>query len=418
MSSFNPLERAIARVLSKAPFLKAFAKLVYSRLVFISHRKPYRHQTVSRLNLFGRDRESFFGYYDKSPANKEGMVLCHLSNIHTCNLPDENNSIDVALFSPNQSAAVWSASTFAYNWQQGARLHWLDSSKFIYNDFDDTEKKYISKVISSQTLMEVKSFDYPVQDSFGTDYFLSLNYRRLMALRPDYGYRNLTIMSDDELKTCDNDGIWRVDYQTGETDLLVSLANMCEVSPKPEFEHALHKVNHVMISPDGAQFIVLHRYFIGLRRFDRLMLADSKSGALKLLSDYGMVSHCVWVDGKTILAYMRGPANKDAYWLVDVESGIFKHFSSLDGLGDGHPHVHGDWFVADTYPDKSRMQSLNLVNWKTGELKKLGEYFHGFEYGGESRCDLHPRFSPDGKKVYFDSVFSGKRQLYELELED
>ena len=32
-------------------------------------------------------------------------------------------------------------------------------------------------------------------------------------------------------------------------------------------------------------------------------------------------------------------------------------------------------------------------------------------YKGQTRCDLHPRFSADGRKVFFDSVYSGKRRL-------
>ncbi len=61
------------------------------------------------------------------------------------------------------------------------------------------------------------------------------------------------------------------------------------------------------------------------------------------------------------------------------------------------------------------MQHLLLCNWKSGEIRRLGEFFHGFAYFGETRCDLHPRFSPDGKKIYFDSVFNGRRGLYVME---
>ncbi|GAB6034738.1 glycosyl transferase [Galenea microaerophila] len=417
MSTFNYFERAISRLLSKVPFFKKVAKVAYSRLVFLKHKKSYNHQTSFDLKSYQSESESFFGYYDKSPANRNGLVLCHFSKLETSGLPNAEHSVEVALFSPGLVKKIWSAYTSTYNWQQGSRLHWLDDELFIYNDFDSDNQCYVAMVLNAVTLKQIKKFDLPVQDSFGTDYFLSLNYRRLMSLRPDYGYRNLTNMSEAELKDLENDGIWRVDYKTGESVLLVSIAQICKVAYRPEFANALHKCNHIMISPDGSQFIFLHRYFSGQRRLDRLMLADAKTGEIKLLSDYGMVSHCFWANDKTILGYMRGPKNKDAYWLVDIDSGSFTHFSALDGLGDGHPHVHGDWFVADTYPDKSRMQHLNLVNWKTGEVKKLGEFFHGFEYSGEARCDLHPRFSPCGKKVYFDSVFSGKRSLYEMEIE-
>lgn len=416
MSSFNHIERALARVLSKVPYLKRVAKAIYSRLVYIKHKKKHKHQTTFTLKNFQINSESFFGYYDKSPANPAGLVLGHLSASSTSGLPEIESLVKVALFSQNLVNEIWSANVFCFNWQQGARLHWLDDDLFIYNDFDMVEKRYISKVVNSKTLQQLKSFVLPVQDSFGTDYFLSINYRRLISLRPDYGYRNLPKMTGDELKNLVDDGIWRVDFKTGQVVLLVSLAQICEVEERHEFTQAFHKVNHVMISPLGSHFIFLHRYLIGQRRFDRLILADAKNGKLKLLSDYGMVSHYFWMNDKTILGFMRGPNNRDAYWLLDIDSGSFTHIPGLDGLGDGHPHVHGDLFVTDTYPNKSRMQQLNLINWKTGEVKNLGEFFHSFEYSGETRCDLHPRFSPCGKKVYFDSVFSGKRALYEMDL--
>lgn|SRR5690554_6940337 len=162
----------------------------------------------------------------------------------------------------------------------------------------------------------------------------------------------------------------------------------------------------------------MHRFLKGQRRFDRLLLLDTASKRLSLLSDYGMVSHFFWADNDTILGYMRGPENVDAYWLINLKTLEFNRLPNhaLSELGDGHPHVFGDWFVTDTYPDKSRMQQLMLCNWRTGEVKKLGEFFHGFEFEGESRCDLHPRFSMDGKKVFFDSVFTGKRQLYSMDV--
>jgi hypothetical protein len=173
-----------------------------------------------------------------------------------------------------------------------------------------------------------------------------------------------------------------------------------------------------MISPSGKRFIFMHRYLLGKRRFDRLLLADAQTGSLELISDFGMVSHCFWVNENMILGYLRGPCGKDGYWLVDVDTGEFKPCLQdiFEKYGDGHPHVCGDWFVTDTYPDKGRMQHLLLSNWKTGEVKEIGEFFHGFDFEGESRCDLHPRFSPDGKAVYFDSVFSGQRQLYRMDL--
>ncbi|MEZ9976645.1 glycosyl transferase [Vibrio breoganii] len=415
--SYSQLERTIARVLARAPFIKQFAKNTYSRLMYLKHKKAYDFKSELEVEKVVQDtsNETFFGYFDKSPVSSLGYTLFHKTAIPTTKLPTEKATVQVCVCD-DLGELVFENDTSAYNWQQGARAHWLDGDQFIFNDFDSSNEKYVSRIYSVSKKAQVQQYDYPVQDSFKDEYFLAINYRRLMALRPDYGYRNLPVSSSKELEDTSSDGIWKIDIKTGESRLLISIDDVMEVNGDEGFEDTTHKLNHVIVSPSGEQFIFLHRYYIGKRRVDRLMLASADGKKIKTLATHGMVSHCFWADDKTILGYLRGPNDKDAYWLIDIESGEFEHFAGgkLDKYGDGHPHVVGDWFITDTYPDKARMQYLILCNWKTGEVKGLGEFFHGFGYNGETRCDLHPRMSNDGKYIYFDSVFSGKRHLYRM----
>jgi hypothetical protein len=419
-SGFGKTERNIARWLAGYPWVKQNLKKIYQFISWVFNKKSYTHKTnYSIQSIKAGDNESFFGYYDKNPVSHDGKYILFCSSKYSTNKnPDGNREISVILQELNAGKTLLQIPVRAYNWQQGSRVHWLTDDLFIFNDFDTDRKNYTARVWSAISLSEVKSFDRPVQDSYKDEYFLSLNYQRIMALRPDYGYRNLPILDVDKLKDIDNDGIWKVDYKTGEGILLVSLKDVCLQKPVTDMERALHKVNHIMISPFGDKFIFIHRYYIGKRRFDRLFLADSINGNLKLLSDNEMVSHYFWVDNKTFLAYLRDANGKDAYNLIDIDTGSFSTIANdqLNHMGDGHPHVYKELFITDTYPDRARMQHLVLVNWKTGEVKELGEFFHGFKYSGETRCDLHPRFSSDGKSVFFDSVFSGKRQLYRMNL--
>lgn len=419
MSGFSGKERNIARLLGRFPALKRVAKFIYSRLVYLKARKSYRYQSLTEPMPFMVNKaSSFFGYYDKSPENSEGLMLALISRRATSELPSSQEKVDLVVFDKGWQP-LFHIPVSAYNWQQGCRSHWLTDDLFILNDFSPDKGCYVAYVYSVSGQCVSKTFEKPVQDSFGKEYFISLSYQRLLTLRPDYGYRNLATLTASELNDLEHDGLWRIDYETGDSLLLTSIADVCKIRPSPEFQRAVHKVNHVMISPDGQRFIFMHRYLVGQRRFDRLLLANADSGELELLSNYGMVSHCFWADLNTVLGYMRGPNGKDGYWLVNVNTGEFKPLlqDKLAPYGDGHPHVHGDWFVTDTYPDKARMQHLLLCNWKTGQVKEIGEFFHGFEFQGECRCDLHPRFSPDGRSVYFDSVFSGKRLLYRMELD-
>ncbi|KIF50394.1 glycosyl transferase [Vibrio owensii CAIM 1854 = LMG 25443] len=417
--SFSPLERAIARILTKTPTAKRVVKTFYSKLVYFRSKKNYHYKSEFEIFCINRNQESesFFGYFDKSPVSESGYTLVHRTSSRTDRLPQSSHSVTIAVVDPNQEL-LFEVDTRTFNWQQGSRAHWLDSEHFIFNDFDDELQKYYSRVFSIETQQEVRRFEHAVQDSFKSDYFLSLNYRRLMAMRPDYGYRNLPSLTEEELQQTDKDGISKVSIESGQSELLLSIDDVKAIDHQSSFDNATHKVNHVSVSRSGEHFIFLHRYFVGQRRVDRLMLSTSDGKEVKTLAAYGMVSHCFWADDSTILGYLRGPGEKDAYWLIDIHTGNMTHFANgvLDSYGDGHPHVVGDWFITDTYPDKARMQYLMLCNWKTGEVKHLGEFFHGFNFNGETRCDLHPRMSPDGNSVFFDSVFSGKRQLYRISL--
>ena len=418
-SQYGTLERRIARILSDFPRLKSCIKMSYARAAYlVSGGRAARPATQSPVSRVGADDvETFFGYYDKSPLSANGWLLCHASDRPTNRPPHAGNPISVQVFdfgARRLAEPVLSVDTPCYNWQQGARAHWLDGDHFIFNDCDLEARRYISRVYSVAERREVQRHEHPVQDSYGTSYFLSLNYHRLHALRPDYGYRNLPPLDDSALARLDNDGIWRVEQGSGISRLLYSLEDVCDISPDPNFLHGQHKLNHVMISPDGRHFIFLHRYFVGRRKFDRLMLGAADGSGLRLLSDYGMVSHCFWADDSTILCYARGPSGFDGYYVLDVETGTMESLfdGALDAMGDGHPHVHGDWFITDTYPDRRRMQHLIRGNLRSGRVEELGCFHQSFRYGGETRCDLHPRISLDGKTIFFDSVFGGRRGLY------
>jgi Tol biopolymer transport system component len=53
----------------------------------------------------------------------------------------------------------------------------------------------------------------------------------------------------------------------------------------------------------------------------------------------------------------------------------------------------------------------------TGKRYPLGAFRSPQEYTGEWRCDTHPRFSPDSRKVVIDSPHGGNgRQLYLIDI--
>lgn len=416
MAEFSSKERLIASLLSSMPMVKSVVKQSYVRLNALIYRKPYKHrinapgikgiETVSPVNP---DAETFFGYYDKSPENAVGVILFNETDRRkTSKKPSADVPVKLMVFNHANGSSEKIAESYAYNWQQGCRAQWIDNDRIIFNAFE--HGKYVSKLWSCKARKVVAEYMMPVQDSFGDKYFLAVNYRRIMKLRPDYGYRNLPLPSAEEMNNLENDGLWRVDYKSGESVLVLSLKEISEFEPQQSSLGAGHKINHVMISPDGKSCIFIHRWYVGKRRFDRLVYYDFDR--LRVLAADNMVSHMCWIDNATLFGYLRHQG-VNGFYFIDIASGSFTPCNTVNALrgGDGHPSAYGDWIVFDSYPDKSRMQHLYLYNRKTDKLVNLLEVYHSTRYMGETRCDLHPRFSADGGKVFFDTVFKGKRRL-------
>ena len=416
-SNYSRSERVIAKVLSAFPGIKGRVKKQYQRINAFLYRKNYAFNSNSAVNELPVNGETFYGYYDHSPESIDGrLILFHfLEGYSTALLPDPTKPIYVGVYDKEAQKVIYKKPTSAYNWQQGARLQWLGHRQFIYNNYHK-DKGYHSVLVQ----MEGDRFKetivaLPVYDSFRTDFALTLNFNRLNKMRPDYGYRNepLAVLPSNE-----EDGIFYIDLKTGEHKLLISIGVLLRLQEKEPMRHADHKVNHIMIAPDGRSFIFLHRYFYKGRRFDRLVVSDMEGGRLTVLADDEMVSHCCWINEREVVAYLRDFTLGDKYYKINIENGskCIIGENLIDRFGDGHPMAMSHQLVFDTYPDKSRMKYLFRFDLKSNELDKLGEFYENMNYYGETRCDLHPRLNHAGDRVYFDSVHTGRRSLYWIDL--
>lgn len=413
---YNTIERTIAKALGVFPSFKPFVKKTYQGVNAMIYKKSYCFQSDYVLHTLPLDSETFFGYYDKSPESQDQkFILFHYSNYPTTSLPSDSKPINLGLWNINEERIAYTKEIRAYNWQQGAKLQWLGEKKFIFNNYENSIGYHSVLVTINGDTFEESIFPMPIYDCFRSDFALTLNFKRLQKLRPDYGYRNEEI---DELLPYHKDGIFHLDLISGKTSLLIKMQDLLKIGSKPEMEDAEHKVNHIMISPDGEHFVFLHRYFYKGRRFDRLFVSDISGNELSLLADEEMVSHYQWKDSLTLVAYLRDKSFGDKYYEIDVYNRSIKRFGDgiLDSFGDGHPTIKGKFMVFDTYPNKSRMKELYLYNQQNNKLSKLGEFHESLQYYGETRCDLHPRFNEKGNRIYFDSVHDGKRNLYWITL--
>ncbi|MFW6016529.1 MAG: hypothetical protein ACOCRK_08825 [bacterium] len=414
------LENFISNLLRKYPKLREKIKLTYQFIFYnlsklnLSKNKSLFRNKIRRIT--SDNKEHYFGYYDKSPWNKRGDKLLTLQIPFSDKHPNGDYPAEVAYINLKDNTYNKIDQTKTWNLQQGSMLQWLGpdfNKKIIYNDF--INNKYVSIIYNlenkNKTIMDKPVYSVDQSGKFA----LSLNFSRLHRLRPGYGYSNLVddTKGESHPKT---DGIYFVDLKNNESKLIISLDQIVKINHTQTMQNSEHRFNHLDISPDGTRFSFIHRWEHNNVTQSRFYTADINGNNIYCLADEEMVSHSCWKNNKQILVWARKD-NKDRYYLFKDQSEKSEIIGEDELNSDGHPSYSPDkrYILTDTYPDRTRHRTLIIYDTKENKRYDIARLFAPFKYHGEVRCDLHPRWSRDGKSICFDSVHEGKRQLYIVE---
>jgi hypothetical protein len=422
---YGSFERALGRLLDPFPRVRGVAKSAYQRLNYYVYGrrgpKARLHPQVALENtaaIGGRPEEdscaTFFGYFGLCPWDRSARYML----LHR--LPRANSPVvEICLRDSVLGTLRPIAETSAWNFQQGSMAQWAivdGTDRVCFNDL--VEGRLVCRTLFREG--EEHRSALPLQALHPKAHeALAINYRRLWRLRPEYGYdtpcENLS--PDQPLR---EDGIWRMQFPQGSAQLIVTLEDLASRLPAAQREGAQHKVNHALYSPSGSRFVFMHRWLGAQGKRSRLYCADADTGDLRLLLDHGMVSHYAWRDEHVLLVWARTLEEGDRYYLLDVDTGARSVLGRdvLDRHGDGHPAFApgGRWLVTDTYPDRSRMRHLLLHDLQDGRVIEVASLFSPLRFDGIVRCDLHPRWSPDGTAISVDSAHEGARRSYVVDV--
>lgn len=418
--------------------LASIAPLVSRRLVAIesSDAKPMPPvRAITRGPRF-----HWRGYYDKlifDPTNR--FVLANEVEFEH-RTPEADDLLRVGMVDL-QSNDEWIelGTTRAWNWQQGCMLQWIpgDEAHVLWNDREGD--RFIAKVMDVRN-RSIRTLPFPIYCiSPDGRWGMSLDFRRLNDCRPGYGYAGIA----DPFATSnapDQTGIWRVDLASGEANLILSYAQISEIEYPSDIElkfaprQSKHWMNHLLFSPDGERFLLLHRWretpphadriAISKTGFSTRMITANLDGTdLHVVDPYGKTSHFVWRDAQSIFAWAWHPSYQDAFYIYQDKSTnvevIGKDVMTVNGHNTYVPQTNNQWVLNDTYPDKGRHQNPYLYHVPTNKKVPLGHFLSPEKYTGEWRCDNHPCASRNGKHVLIDSPHEGQgRQVYLIDIEE
>jgi hypothetical protein len=387
---------------------------------------PHSKSKFPYRALIPSQKHSWFGYYDKSPWDFSGRYLLAMTVDFADRQPEPNDAITLGYVDLLSGKFEPFAETKAWCWQTGCMLQWVPGTNgrtVIYNIRDGNR---FGSVVHNLDTGQKKMLPLPIFciTPDGTT-ALSLNFSRLANLRPGYGYVGVPDPYESQ-NTPENDGIWRMDIATGKYELIISIAEIAKIEPVDDMYGVPHWVNHIQLNPSGRRFGFLHRFrkrnTTGI--ITRLFTASIDGTDIYLLNPNRMNSHYDWRDDEHLLIWARVPGStieNPVHRFILFRDRTKQFWIVGEGIltADGHCSYSPDrkWILTDTYPDKNNLQSLLLFDPENEKLIELGRFFSPPVFRGEIRCDLHPRWSRDGKAICFDSTMDGMRRVYVMEIE-
>ena len=415
----NKLESIVYNLVRKNPALKQAVRNIYQG-VFDMLPRPKEYFTSPYQYREG----FFFGFHDVSPFSEDETKLLANRNAFDLRMPRPEEGLEVGYFDFHQGMIGDFhplGTSYAWNYHKGCRLQWLDEKRVIYNSALDEQLVAIIQDVKTQ---ERQIIHYPIDAVYtqnGQRWATSFSYERLERCMPGYGYPYPDGGLLDEA-AAEKTGLFLVDLERDTVRLLVPLSELAHTVDRSFLNGYLHFVTHTEFSPNGRYIAFLYRRIPVegdyMKRYTKMMVYDLWDEKLITLPTQESGSHYVWNSRDQIIASCIIDG-KSCHVLYDMND--LAHYKIIAGNilnSDGHQSFVSDTsFVTDTYPDRRRMTKLYQVDIQTSEVNLLAKVyspknFQTKDFKCHIACDLHPRVSPSGKYVCFDSPRTGKRGLY------
>ncbi len=401
----------------------------------------------------GGDMHHFFGYYNKAPWDAGNRYLLAQSvSMMTADLTGAEVA-EVGYFDLEQADSFRAlGTTSAWNWQMGSQLQWLGGTterQIIFNtraNSTDHQGGYypdFRSVVMDIDTAEQRELPLPIYVAAPNGaYGLCVDYSRFQVTHPTIGYTATDVEPALENAPV-NDGIFKMALGSGESELILSLAELSQFEPLASMDRAIHWVTHLEICPDSSRFLFIHRWTERVEDetcfLHRLFTVDPDGSNLRLLectdhplpqlqqafdsdvvgtfdyekSDY-QISHPAWKNNQEIIVW--GPHDgRTKYHLYDDTTGTVSIVGDQHFSENGHMSysMDGRWILSDTYPDDlSNERLLILYDTEMDRRFNIGSFYTDPGLGKPNRCDLHPRWRKDGLEVCIDSVHESVRQMY------
>ena len=363
-------------------------------------------------------RQRFFGYYDKPQFDATGRHALGLACDFTGRLqrPDDAATLGMVDLAGG-NAWIPLATTRAWNWQMGCLAQWLPGggARIIYND---RRRDGLVSVVRDIATGAERALPLPVfcvaPDGKTA---LALNFARLWSVRPETGFCGVADPWADD-PAPDEDGLDRMGLADGSARRIISQRDMAPFRDAHDPGDRWY-FTHPAYNADGSRILFWYRCRREAGGLDSSAFTANPDGTdLRLLVRRN--SHTVWLGSRQVLAWAHPPGLSPGLYLCTDGTDECELVGEGVLTGNGHAvySPDGEWLLTDLPPDERDHRALLVCNPATGRSFVIGRFHAAPELRGPLRCDLHARWTPDGRAVCLDSTHEGGRQMYLVDVRD
>jgi len=377
-----------------------------------------------------------FGYIGQSltiPWNASGKRILSLSSPFIDHLPDGNEPAGVNLIHTDRKNGNYLKiekvdESLGWNPQQGTMFFWNPENpenQFFFNDRDKNTGKVFTVLYDIEKKKRVKEYRFentPVGNGgvcpVGGSY-LAINYARMARLRAVTGYKGTTDWTEG-ITAPEDDGIFKVDVNSGKKKLLVSFKTMLEEIEKKgiETEGEALFINHTLWNRDGNLFC----FFIragwkkdGRKKKRTNVFCTMNADGTGLVIDRPFIGgHPEWGIGQQMI----GRKGDDQIIIDIINEKIVGKIGSPESIpnpeGDISLSPNGEWFV-NGY-GKNGYNYYNIIRLADREWTR-SEGINKGEYSGDVRIDSAPRWNRNNNQVLTQGIAKdGTEQLFVISI--
>jgi len=409
----NRFENYINQRVENCDTLKRFLKDIYQRTASLI---PVR-DIIQANNM--KVREGFFaGFHDICPWSPSGVKMlahCPESDINLrsgadgppleCKIGYFDSKTD-GVFRPLGTTRAW-------NWQEGARLQWVDDDSLIWNDIRDGTLVSVQKTLVPA---QAERLGPPIHAISSSGRFATvLSFKRIAIWSQAYSYLDLDRESINQADSLDI-----FDLEKRVSCSRVYLSDVMGTHPCGTMDSAHHYFSYTRFSPDERQCAFFHCWLCGTRRYSRLFVKDLDNNKLHLVSESSWISHYCWDGNDALIVYDQDTKGRRGYRRWDLATASFQPIRHGTLNSDGHPQVspNGRWMLTDTYPNRFMQQAVIIYDLEKHVGHLLLKAKMPFHYRYENRCDFHPRWNRSGTAICFDSVHGQRRSLCIIDVQE